>query len=368
MLGAVNADLHVKRRSSGILASGRGRVEKRGRRVLAAMVAIVCAAGTVIAASSNASTLADADDNVEKDSILTPVRSVSLSCGPAPQWPFRGMIAYEGPDGSYRASIDNRIGAINGDFGLGFYNMNDGRVSCVRISEGASLCGGGTIYVDKAGVRWHYGTAGVNQEWNIFVPWGDHAFPLFVDSQGPDGWPRDRYRWHSRFGSRAAFGSGVADLELSIAGREWLGLATTRESKYYQIKSQQVNQANVTDYGLRLPETVADDFFERERYSPEDHFLASFAGTDGEWYGITILPYEPPCAGMLTYIIDSSTGRLITCGWARVGPLLVAPAMSVANTSAVKLPGPDVGINHSERCAKLLHVQNLQIYLEVSDS
>ncbi|MDE0268613.1 MAG: hypothetical protein OXI96_06210 [Acidimicrobiaceae bacterium] len=89
---------------------------------------------------------------------------------------------------------------------------------------------------------------------------------------------------------------------------------------------------------------------------------ARVSGTDGHHYGFHYIPEEPACSAHKTYVVDGITGKLITCGWNRLGPILVNFDESYEPSSSIKDPEflvtnlPEV---YDDSCDRFLDLRDL---------
>ena len=278
-----------------------------------------------------------------------------------------------------------------GTVGLGFRNSVTGEMSYVQAAGDPWFCHGGVMHVDRDGVVWDYGEYDNDRRWTVWVPWGDLGYPLFVRPHGAswDLGDLGRHVWPSRRGDRVQFGSGVADLSLTVAGDEVIGVGTPGGSSSYLVSSRPIeDRFGSGDWTGGLPGFVIDEYFAAREaagsagLAPEEYFTFDegagpeswpwwpesvpegffaaddpnnqgwfgvvFAGTDGQHYGLTIRFDEPACGGNLTYVVDAVSGEIATCGWSWVGPLLVAPVDAVDPSFVPVLPELSMGDDYRD--------------------
>ena len=387
-------------------AANCGKQCSRSLRVAAAMAAV----GALVAVSgaSRSAAAQNGDDSTDAYAAGNEA-SVASVWGAAPSWPFQGVVAHVGYDGGYKPEVVFRPSLEAGTVGLGFRNSVTGEVSYVQAAGDPWFCNGGVMHVDRDGVVWDYGEYDSDRRWTVWVPWGDLGYPLFVRPRGASWDLEDlsRHVWPSRRGDRVQFGSGVADLSLTVAGDEVLGVGTPGGSSFYLVSSRPIeDRFGSGDWTGGLPGFVIDEYFAAREaagsagLAPEEYFTFDdgagpeswpwwpesvpegffaaddpnnlgrfgvvFAGTDGQYYGLTIRFDEPACGGNLTYVVDAVSGEIATCGWSWVGPLLVAPVDAVDPSFVPVLPELSMGDDHRGRCSRVLDLRDWDSYLEQS--
>lgn len=116
-------------------------------------------------------------------SIGQPGDDVDVVWGLAPSWPFRGVVAHYGYEPQYRPWLEYRY---TDRLGLQFLDTERSQVSYVLLDHfhdsNELICAWTRWSHDAEGITWilHDGTINRGRR-SWYVPWGDFAYPLFLD-------------------------------------------------------------------------------------------------------------------------------------------------------------------------------------------
>lgn len=139
---------------------------------LAAVVAVLLLSVSVLPEQSSAySSIGRSDDDAD------------VPWGLAPSWPFRGVVAHYGDESQYMPWLEYRY---TDRLGLQFLDTKRNQVSYVLLDRhfdsGDLFCAWEQSSYDADGITWVWRDGGVSRgrrSW--YVPWGDFAYPLFLD-------------------------------------------------------------------------------------------------------------------------------------------------------------------------------------------
>lgn len=239
--------------------------------------------------------------------------------GPAPVWPFEGIVALRSD--LLRDPARERSALV-------YWDSETGALSEVVLDQGSwgTYCPG-EFSANRHRVRYvWYAHSGDHLE--FVVPWGDYAYPIlhsesFVDFHTPaDGSP--------------AAGSAAGRLDVAMRYGV-LRVDNSQETAYYRFPYD----SDTGGHGLaRVDSDEGERAFETE---PDDEELvwgtSSWElGAAGFYYGFEVQYAEPACQAEDWYIVDGRTGELVACfhSYGGPSPVFVGPSA----LSELELPEP----------------------------
>ena len=274
----------------------------RGRLVRVAAGLALCAAFGAAAASAQAEgvhgrSVGAAGLTIHGDaSVDGGGAGVELARG-SPSLPFRGAINYYGRAFFLKPAPLPDYG-LSG-FGLVYWNAADSSMAYVPMGDSAAdtMCAPGTMVARKTGVEVLYFDAlshPLNGLVGFEIPWGDDAYPRFVFS------PREELR-PSEVRVSEDFVIDRFDVDV-------MRFTLSGEQRFYGAGSRGM-------FDLGSDYAVVDT---GSKYATD-----RLAGSDGERYGFNITFGEPACGPQMAVVMSASTGGLVACGMANLGPVLV---------------------------------------------
>lgn len=234
------------------------------------------------------------------------VSSISSSVSyQAPDWPFQGAVHYYGSGSGNPSTSDTFIEVLHG---LQYHASTDGTVTELDMGAGEDLefCGPGEMYAGPLGM-WLASFDGVRNWVEIYVPWGDSAYPMFTRSL------LARTFWDSWQSHTSVGGSSI---ETSHADYGWVTVAIDAMEQHYPYRNPEYDGNDPSRLGLSLPSEPPPDW--------EIGSTVDMSHSDGVHYGVNFKGYDEICGGRQTYVFSVRSGELVACGWGHFGPIFVA--------------------------------------------
>ena len=235
--------------------------------------------------------------------------------GPAPAWPFRGIV-----------NIGPGV--------LQYWNTDTGELTEVRLGT-LPYCPSVPAVTDSHVLVSAFTLDGPWVDYS--VPWGDEAYPQFAPVEG------------TVFPRQVSSSFLTGKLEVSFAA-ERLRVATPEREAYY-----------LTHPGGPVGLALSDAASGRE-HEDDDIWgdVVELDGTDGYHYGFRIVHAEPACQAEDFFIVAGDTGKVVACGWSYGGgATLVMPPGFPGLVDRFELPLP-VGGDECERSLDLRRLAILQ--------
>ena len=242
----------------------------------------VASSGSGLAAQRGGADVAPAGFGLAESSSA---QDAAAGVGPAPEWPFRGIVAHR---------------VLNGANVLEYWDSSTGEVNRVRLGP-----------VDEVdGCLWPIGASaesvrlearGTFHFVRYGVPWGDEAYPLFVGLEN----------------GSASSGVLGADLEgrLEVSSVRGLAHVVTPGREAYYLPAGNILEG----VGLELSAAPTDALSSTDALSEEELWERQWEaelgliGSDGFYYGIGAVAQEPRCAGSKGFVVAGDTGEVVAC-------------------------------------------------------
>lgn len=258
----------------------------------------------------------------------------------SPEWPFVGTVDVFSPN-FWSTGFAELL------HGIRYRSSFDGNITELDIASGDEVffCGS-EFYAGPLGVWFSYRGDRLDSV-DVYVPWGDTAYPMYTSSLLTDNWDH----WGPNYWQPTTMvGGSVVEAEYADYG--WIAVSVDGEERYYRTGSAEWYEDEVDPSEFVPPPEPPPEW--------EIGSLVRTSGSDGVHYGISFFVYDTTCEGPDNYVFSVDSGELVACGAGFMGPVFVAPRATLVSAPSPAFPTLSYWGDYRHDCGDVFSMDELR--------